>query len=108
MINLKSCHVKAIKLSHMDETMESRQGHLAGVLPFNNGLGSGQAESTCSSTAGVYEQNLEASITYGESSHSSQVTLPSVLGYPLCSVEEIVNQPRHQSFAMVMPPPLQK
>jgi hypothetical protein len=107
-IHLKSCRAEAIELSHTDETMENGQGHLAGVLPLNNGLGSGQVESTCSGTAGVHERSPEASIIDGESSHSSQVTLPSVPGSPPYPVEEITNQPRHQSFAVIVPPPPQK
>jgi hypothetical protein len=79
-----------------------------GVTGGRCNRGSGQVESTCSGTAGVHEQSPEASIIDGESSHSSQVTLPSVLACPPCSVEEIVNQPRHQSFAVVVPPPPQK
>jgi hypothetical protein len=107
-IDLKSCRAEAIELSHTDDTMESGQGYSAGVLPLNDGPGSGQVESTCSGTAGVNEQSPEASIIDGESSHSSQVTLPSVPGSPPCPVEEITNQPRHQSFAVVVPPPPQK
>lgn len=108
MIHLKSYRAEAIELNHTDETMENRQGHLAGVLSLNNGLGSGQVESTCSSTAGVYEWSPEASIIDGESSYSSQVTLLSVPGSPLYPVEEITNQPRYQSFAIIVPLPLQK
>ena len=83
-MDLKSCRVEAIELSHTDETMESGQSHLAGVLPLNDGPGSG-----------IHEQSPEASIIDGESSHSSQVTLQSVPGSPPCPVEEITNQPRH-------------
>jgi hypothetical protein len=107
-IDLKSCRAEAIGLSHTDETMENGQDHLAGVLPLNDGPGSDQVERTCSGTASVREQSPEAGIIDRESSHSSQVTMPSVPGSPPCPVEEIANQPRHQSFAVVVPPPPRK